>query len=95
MIAGSSDEIGGGNGAGIDLSGSAIDETPSGDTTIAGNWIGVDPFGEAAGNEIGVKVGAAGVAAGVMIGGVTAEDGNLIAGNNGTGDRADRRNRAR
>ena len=35
--------------------------------------------------DIGVKVGAAGVAAGVMIGGVTAEDGNLIAGNNGPG----------
>ena len=45
----------------------------------------MDPFGEAAGNDIGVKVGAAGVAAGVMIGGVTAEDGNLIAGNNGPG----------
>ena len=68
--------------AGVDLAGTpAQGQAASGDSTISGNWIGLNVGGGEAGNTTGVLVGDAGVSAGVMIGGVSAGEGNLISGN--------------
>ena len=82
LIAGSNGTVG----AGIDLAGNGAEESPAGGGTIAGNWIGLDASGNAAANEVAIRVGDGGKTvgddtAGFMIGGPTPSHGNLISGN--------------